>query len=72
MLDDAAYSGAGFGDTQFSVRRADISFQRQLWRGWLFYADTQLVNRHLELKDVYVRKQTLLLRDSPDTSLLAT
>ncbi|WP_158543433.1 OprO/OprP family phosphate-selective porin [Dyella solisilvae] len=58
MVDAAAYSSRGLGDTQFSLRRADINFQRQLWRDWLFYADTQLVDGRLELKDIYLRKQT--------------
>lgn len=58
MVDAAAYSDKGLGQTQFSVRRADINFQRMLWRDWLFYADSELVNWHLEFKDVYLRKQT--------------
>ncbi|WP_157971435.1 OprO/OprP family phosphate-selective porin [Dyella sp. C9] len=58
MVDAADYSSKGFGNTQFSVRRADINFQRQLWLDWLFYADSQLVDGHLEFKDIYVRKET--------------
>lgn len=58
MVDAAAYSTSGLGQTQLNVRRADINFQRQLWRDWLFYADAQLVDWHLEFKDVYLRKQT--------------
>jgi len=58
MLDAAAYSANGLGHTDVSVRRADINFQKQLWRDWLFYADAQLVDWHLEFKDVYLRKQT--------------
>lgn len=60
MIDAAHYSGQGLGQTDFSVRRADISFE-QLWHhDWLFYADAQLVDGHLEFKDIYVRKQTHL------------
>ena len=58
MVDAAAYSNSGLGQTDVNVRRADINFQRQLWRDWLFYADAQLVDWHLEFKDVYLRKQT--------------
>lgn len=58
MVDAAAYSDKGLGDTQLSVRRADINFQRMLWRDWLFYADSELVNWHLEFKDIYIRKET--------------
>lgn len=58
MLDAANSAGAALNNTNFSVRRADISIQRVLRRGWLFYADAQLVDGHLELKDIYVRKQT--------------
>ncbi|MHA6203666.1 OprO/OprP family phosphate-selective porin [Dyella soli] len=58
MIDAAHYSGQGLGHADFSVRRADISFERDLRRDWLFYANAELVNGHLEFKDVYVRKQT--------------
>ena len=58
MADAAAYSDRGLGNTDFSIRRADINFQRKLWRDWLFYADSELVNWHLEFKDIYLRKQT--------------
>ncbi|QNK01095.1 OprO/OprP family phosphate-selective porin [Dyella telluris] len=58
MVDVANYTDRGLGDAQFSIRRADISFERNLHFGWLFYADTQLVDGHLEFKDVYVRKPT--------------
>ncbi len=58
MVDAAAYSNSGLGHTDVNVRRADINFQRQLWRDWLFYADAQLVDWHLEFKDVYLRKRT--------------
>lgn len=58
MVDAAAYSDKGLGGTQLSVRRADINFQRRLWRDWLFYADSELVNWHLEFKDIYIRKET--------------
>lgn len=57
MVHAANYTDKGLGDTQFSVRRADISLERQLHFGWLFYADAQLVDGRLEFKDVYVRKQ---------------
>jgi phosphate-selective porin OprO/OprP len=58
MIDAANYHGPGLGRTDFSVRRADISFQQNLRFGWLLYADAQLVDGHLEFKDVYVRKET--------------
>lgn len=58
MADAAAYSDKGLGHTDFSIRRADINFQRKLWRDWLFYADSELVNRRLEFKDIYLRKET--------------
>ena len=58
MVDAAVYSTRGIGQTNFSVRRADINFQHLLWRDWLFYADAELVNWHLEFKDVYIRKNT--------------
>ncbi|WP_430390078.1 OprO/OprP family phosphate-selective porin [Dyella sp. 20L07] len=61
MVDAASYSSKGLGQTDFSVRRADINFQHPLWRDWLLYADGELVNRRLEFKDVYLRKQTHLL-----------
>lgn len=60
MVDAASYSDKGLGNTDFSLRRADINFQRMLKHDWLFYADTQLVDGHLELKDVYLRKETRL------------
>lgn len=58
MIDAANYSDRSLGATQFSLRRADISLERNLSFGWLLYADAQLVDGHLEFKDVYVRKQT--------------
>ena len=58
MADAANYNDRGLGNTQFSIRRADISFERDMRFDWLFYADAQLVDGHLEFKDVYVRKQT--------------
>lgn len=61
MLDLANYTNKGLGDANFSVRRADMSFQRMLRLDWLFYADAQLVDGHLEFKDVYVRKETRYL-----------
>jgi phosphate-selective porin OprO/OprP len=57
MVDAADYNHSGLGHTQISVRRADISFQRNLRFDWFFYADAQIVDGHLEFKDVYVRKQ---------------
>jgi phosphate-selective porin OprO/OprP len=60
MVDAASYSGKGLGQTDFSLRRADISFERLWHHDWLFYADAQLVDGHLEFKDVYIRKQTKL------------
>lgn len=57
MVDAADYDHAGLGHAQLSVRRADISFQRNLRFDWFFYADAQIVDGHLEFKDVYVRKQ---------------
>lgn len=58
MVDAANGANAPLSNTTFAVRRADISLQRMLRFDWLFYADAQLVDGHLELKDVYVRKQT--------------
>jgi phosphate-selective porin OprO and OprP len=58
MVDAAQYDGRGLGSTDFSLRRADVNFLQHLWGDWLFYADTQLVDWHFELKDVYLRKQT--------------
>lgn len=58
MADAAAYSAKGLGNTDLSVRRADINFQRRVWGDWLFYADSELNDWHLEFKDVYLRKQT--------------
>ncbi len=60
MVDAATYSDKGLGNTDFSLRRADINFARMMWRDWLFYADTQLVDGRFELKDVYLRKETHL------------
>jgi phosphate-selective porin OprO and OprP len=57
MADVANYADQGLGHAQFSIRRADISLERDLHFGWLFYADAQLVDGHLEFKDVYVRRQ---------------
>lgn len=58
MVDVANYTNKGLGSAQFSLRRADISVQHMLRFGWLFYADAQLVDGHLEVKDLYFRKQT--------------
>ncbi|AIF47976.1 hypothetical protein HY57_12240 [Dyella japonica A8] len=58
MIDAANYTNHGLGETQFSIRRADLSLLHDLGFGWLFYADAQIVDRNLEFKDVYVRKQT--------------
>lgn len=57
MMDAATYSRDAPESSHFSVRRADINFQRMVWRDWLFYADGELVSGNLEFKDVYVRKQ---------------
>lgn len=58
MVDAANNAGAALNDTTLAVRRADISIQHMFRFDWLFYADAQLVDGRLELKDVYVRKQT--------------
>jgi len=58
MIDAANYTDRGIGGTQLSIRRADISLLHDLGLGWLFYADAQIVDRSLEFKDVYARKQT--------------
>lgn len=58
MVDGATYSSSALGETQLTLRRADINYQRMLWGHWLLYADTQLVDKHFEFKDVYLRKQT--------------
>lgn len=58
MVDAANNAGAALNDTTLAVRRADISVQHMFRFDWLFYADAQLVDGRLELKDVYVRKQT--------------
>ncbi len=56
MIDAASYSDDALGHNSLSVRRADINFRRMVWRDWLFYADSELVNGRLEFKDVYLRK----------------
>ena len=58
MIDAANSAGPALNNTNFAVRRADISIQHMLRFDWLFYADAQLVDGRLELKDVYLRKQT--------------
>jgi len=58
MIDAANGASAPLNNTNFALRRADISVQHMLRFDWLFYADAQLVDGQLELKDVYLRKQT--------------
>jgi phosphate-selective porin OprO/OprP len=58
MVDAANHNGGGgLGKTDFTLRRADIILEHQLAFGWLFYFDGQLNDGHLELKNVYVRKE---------------
>lgn len=61
MIDAANYTDRALGDTQLTVRRADLTISHMTKMGWLIYGDAQIVDGRFEFKDVYLRKETSYL-----------